>query len=69
MRTTIDLPEQLLEDVQSLSGSATRRDAVVIALEDYVRRVRRQRLIAAAGTLDLDLDVRELRGRDRKRRD
>jgi metal-responsive CopG/Arc/MetJ family transcriptional regulator len=69
MRTTIDLPEALLDEVQRTTQAATRRDALVIALEDYLRRQRRQRVIAAAGTMDMDLDVRALRDLGTERRE
>jgi hypothetical protein len=67
MRTTVDIPDQLLRDVQEMTGAATRRDALIQALEDYIRRQRIQRVIDVAGTLEFDVDIRELRNRDRKR--
>lgn len=66
MRTTIDLPETLMEEVQRVSHAASRREALVTALEDYLRRKRIQEIISAAGTMDLDIDVRALRRADRR---
>ncbi len=57
--------EGILADVEAMSGAATRRDALNIAFEDYVRRI--AKVLAAMGTLDLDVDVQELRERDRHR--
>jgi metal-responsive CopG/Arc/MetJ family transcriptional regulator len=54
VRTTVDLPERLLEEVQAASRAPTRREALVIALEDYLRRQRLRAVIDAAGTLDDD---------------
>jgi len=67
MRTTVDLPEPLLDEVQAVSNAPTRREALVIALEDYLRRQKLRAVIDAAGTLDLDIDARELRSADRRR--
>lgn len=67
MRTTVDLPEPLLDEVQAVSNAPTRREALVIALEDYLRRQKLRSVIDAAGTLDLDIDVRALRAADRRR--
>lgn len=67
MRTTIDIPEDLLRDVEEVTGAATRREALIQALEEYLRRRRLQRVIDVAGTLDFDVDIRALRKRDRKR--
>jgi metal-responsive CopG/Arc/MetJ family transcriptional regulator len=67
MRTTIDLPEPLLDEVQAVTQASTRREALVIALEDYLRRQKLRAVISAAGDLDLELDVRALREADRRR--
>ena len=61
MRTTVDLPEQLLTELQQTTEASSRREALIIALEDYLRRQRLRRVVAAAGELELDLDVRALR--------
>lgn len=67
MRTTVDLPEGLLDEVQAVTRASTRREALVIALEDYLRREKLRAVISAAGDLDLDMDVRALRSADRRR--
>ena len=69
MRITVDIPEDLLKQVQRMTRASSRREALGIALEDYVRRQRRGRLIAAAGSLDIDLDVRALREAGKERLD
>jgi Arc/MetJ family transcription regulator len=61
MRTTMDLPLDVLDQVQACSGAATRREAVILALTDYLRRRRREAVLSAAGTLDLDLDAADIR--------
>ncbi len=67
MRTTLDIPEALLDQVQAIAGASTRREAVIIALDDYLRRQRLQRVLAAAGTLDLDIDTRAIRAAGNRR--
>lgn len=69
MRTTLDLPEDLLRDLQGVTGAPTRREAVIVALEDYIRRQRLKRVAAAAGQLDFDVDPRELRALEARRLD
>lgn len=61
MRTTVELPEGLLDDVVRVTGARTRREALVAALQDFLRRQRLRRVVAAAGELEFDLDVRALR--------
>lgn len=64
MRTTIDLPEGLLAEAQQLTGSATKRQTVVTALEAIVDARRRQELLDMLGKIKLNLtmeDIREMR--------
>jgi len=56
MRTTIDVDERLMGQVEAITGEASKNKAVNKALEDYVRRVRIEELLASLGKLDLDLD-------------
>ena len=63
MRTTVDLPEDLLEEVRRASGSKTKRETIVRALEELVKKDKRERLRALAGKIHLDLDL----SRSRKR--
>lgn len=60
MKTTIDIPEKLLADTLRITGAATKRDAVVRALEDFTRRNRVADIVASFGTWDmLDNDTIE----------
>ena len=54
MRTTVDLPEGLIEDVVRLTGARKKKDALRVALEEYVRRVRIEGLLALPGTIDIE---------------
>ena len=64
MRTTLDLPEDLLEQAQRLTDSPSKRQTVVTALEEVVRARLRQQLIDRLGKTKLNLtkdDIREMR--------
>jgi|WetSurMetagenome_2_1015567.scaffolds.fasta_scaffold1159716_2 hypothetical protein len=54
MRTTLDIPEELLRDVTVILRTRKRNEAVRIALSDFVRRNRRGRLLALRGKLDIE---------------
>jgi Arc/MetJ family transcription regulator len=58
MRTTIDVPEKLLRDVTAAAGVKRRNEAVELALTEFVRRRKRQKLLALRGELDV-ADVSE----------
>jgi Arc/MetJ family transcription regulator len=49
MKTTIDIPDDVLKEAMKYSKAATKREAVVTALEDYNRRNRMARLVRHLG--------------------
>jgi len=66
MRTTVDLPEDLLEEARKLSQTKTIRETLVAALEELIRRGRREELRRMAGGFELGTDVVKARGRRAK---
>ena len=69
MRTTLNLPDGLIEGVAKLSGKPRKTDVVVTALRQYERALLRARLLRLRGHPELlapDFDpgvLRELEGR------
>jgi Arc/MetJ family transcription regulator len=66
MRTTLDLPDDLLEEARKILGFKSTTDIVVLALRDLVRRGRIEELKALLGAVKLDLDVPRSRRRPRR---
>jgi len=58
MKTTIDIPEEALAEVIRHTGAKTKREAVLIAIADFNRRKRLERLVARAGK-SMDFMTRE----------
>jgi Arc/MetJ family transcription regulator len=52
MKTTLDIPENELEEAIRHTGAKTKREAVVIALSEFNRRRRLQKLAEKFGTLE-----------------
>ena len=50
MKTTIDIPENELEDAIRFTKAKTKREAVVGAIADFNRRMRMAELVQYAGT-------------------
>jgi Arc/MetJ family transcription regulator len=46
MKTTVDIPDQTLEEAMKFTGAKTKREAVVTALERFNRSKRLERLNA-----------------------
>ncbi|MGH9417004.1 MAG: type II toxin-antitoxin system VapB family antitoxin [Terriglobales bacterium] len=63
MRTTLDLPDGLLEQAQHALGLRTKTETVVMALEEAIRRQRVEQLIGRFGQLEFEGDPTELRRR------
>ncbi len=59
MRTTIDVNEDLINDVMKKAGVRTKKDAIVTALKDYLRHKKVEELKGLIGnyeSFDLTLD-------------
>lgn len=63
MRTTLDLPDRLVQDAMKASHQKTKTAAIVTALQDFVRKSRLQDLRGFKGQVDLDIDLDALRKR------
>ena len=67
MRTTLELPEALMNEARTAVGFKSKTDTVIFALRDVVRRQRIDELKALLGTIQFDFDPTSLRKRDRRR--
>lgn len=63
MRTTLDLPEPLVEEARKSLGFKSKTDTVVFALREVVRRGRLEELKHLFGTMDLQIDISRSRRR------
>jgi len=64
MRTTLDLPENLISEAMKLSPHRTKTAVIIAALEDFIRKRNLQGLKRYRGKieLDVDLDIARRRG-------
>ena len=56
MRATMNIPDELIIEVQRLSGEKTRTQAIVTVMEDYVRRKKMEDLLALRGKISIEYD-------------
>ena len=63
MRTTIDLPEQLLIKAMKATNSKTKVDAIKKALEEIIKLEERKKMLNFRGKINLDIDLDILRDR------
>ena len=60
MKTTVDIPDNVLKEAMSFSKSHTKRQAVLVALEEYNRRRRMGKLVELFGKSDGFYSAEEL---------
>ncbi len=63
MRTTLDLPEDLLHEAMKATHTDTKTGVIVLALEELIRKAKISDLKKYKGKIDLDIDLDEIRDR------
>jgi Arc/MetJ family transcription regulator len=64
MRTTLDIPEEILEEARRACGHRTKRETVISGLEELIKKAKREELRRLAGRMNLRVDL----ARSRRRR-
>ena len=64
MRTTLDLPEELLLQAMEMTKIETKTKVITVALQELIRKTKIKGIKDFQGGLDLDLDLDALRERD-----
>lgn len=67
MRTTLDLPDELVEQARTAVGFKSKTDTVIFALREVVRRQRIDELKTLMGSVRFEFDPTEIRKKDRQR--
>ena len=63
MRTTLDLPQDLLEEAMKVTHLETKTKVIITALEELIRKTKIAELRQFKGKIDLDIDLNTIRGR------
>jgi len=63
MRTTLDLPEDLINEAMKATHITTKTRVIIMALEDLIRKSKISGLKEFKGKVDLDIDMDAIRGR------
>ncbi|HZF12515.1 MAG TPA: type II toxin-antitoxin system VapB family antitoxin [Thermoanaerobaculia bacterium] len=63
MRTTLDIPEPLIEEARRLLGFKSKTDTVILSLQELIRRKRIEELKAMMGNVRLEIDIAASRRR------
>ena len=63
MRTTLDLPEELIDEAMKATQINTKTKVIITALEDLIRKSKISGLKKFKGKVDLEIDMNNIRGR------
>ncbi|OHE60487.1 MAG: hypothetical protein A2Z47_10160 [Thermodesulfovibrio sp. RBG_19FT_COMBO_42_12] len=74
MRATLNIPDDLLSEVQKLTGEKSKTKAITIAMKEYVRQRRIKELLALRGKIQIEdvthelekLEMEEMEENDRR---
>ncbi|NWF56676.1 MAG: type II toxin-antitoxin system VapB family antitoxin [Syntrophaceae bacterium] len=60
MRATLDIPDSLIKDLLRVTGEKKKTRAICMALDDYIRSRRKEKLLALSGKIEFDLDWQKM---------
>jgi Arc/MetJ family transcription regulator len=63
MRTTLDLPEDLLLEAMKTTRVPTKTKVIIIALEQLIKKSKISEIKKYKGQIDLGMNIDDLRGR------
>ena len=66
MRTTMAIKKDLLDEVKILSAAKSNKEAVEIALEEFVKKRKAKKLLKLEGKIELSFTQKELIARRRR---
>jgi hypothetical protein len=66
MKTTVDIPDEELEDAMRFTGAKTKREAIVTAITEFNRRRRMAQLVKYSGSSESMITADELQKQRRK---
>ena len=65
MRTTLDIPEELIDEARRVLGFKSKTDTVILSLRELIRGRRIDELKQLLGSIRLDVDMAASRRRPR----
>jgi hypothetical protein len=63
MRTSMNIPEELLRDAKEAGRTKTKTQAVILALSEFIARRKARRVLELKGSMESSYDHRRSRGK------
>jgi Arc/MetJ family transcription regulator len=61
MKTTLNIPDELMKTAMSLSKHRTKTETVIVALQEFIRKKNGEKIMAHQGKLEFDDTWKESR--------
>lgn len=61
MRTTLNISDHLITELMKLSGISSKSKAIELAISDFVRKLKREKIKRSCGKLNLKVEIMKLR--------
>ncbi len=56
MRATLNIPDELIREVQAISGEKSKTKAIITVMESYVKQKKMEELLALKGKIKIEYD-------------
>ena len=56
MRATLNIPDELIKEVQKITGNKSKTKAITIAMKEFIRQKNIDRIISLRGKIKIDYD-------------
>ncbi len=66
MRATLNIPDELISEVQKLSGEKSKTKAITTAIQEFIRQKKMMDLLALRGKVKIDYDWKKEEERELK---
>lgn len=66
MRATLNIPDELINEVQQLTREDSKTRAIIIVMEDFIKRKRIEKLLSLQGKVSIDYDWEKEEARELK---
>ena len=60
MRVTLNISDALIEELLGVAGEKTKNEAIRLAIKDFIRRKKKERLLSLSSQMRFDLDWDEM---------
>ncbi|MDD5322524.1 MAG: type II toxin-antitoxin system VapB family antitoxin [Methylococcales bacterium] len=64
MKTTLDLPDELMKEAMQLTDIKTKSEVIILALQELIKKNKVAELKTYKGKVNLDMDIDLLRNRN-----